>query len=69
MQKSEEKRKEAIMRLRWSNVLGFVMLAPALLVDKAVFLYVRHNSMTIAIAYVVVGLCLSSWRGAVRQHT
>ncbi|MDK2742400.1 MAG: hypothetical protein H8K03_07085 [Nitrospira sp.] len=56
------------MRLRWSNVLGFVMLAPALLVDKAVFLYVRHNSMTIAIAYVVVGLCLSSWRGAVRQQ-
>jgi cytochrome c oxidase subunit IV len=60
---------DAIMRLRWSNVLGFVMLTPALFVDKAVLLYVRYNSIAIAIAYVVVGLCLSSWRGAVRQHT
>ncbi len=57
------------MRLHWSNVLGLVMLGPALFVDKAVFLYVRHNSMAIAIAYVVAALCLSSWRGVGRQHT
>ncbi len=54
------------MGLRWFNALGFVMLGLALVVNKVVYLNVWHDSnfylIAVAVAYLVVALCLSSWR-------
>ncbi len=61
------------MGLRWFNVLGFVMLFLALFLNEVAYLNVWHNSnyllVAVAIAYLVVALCLSSWRDSNRQHT
>lgn len=55
------------MGLRWVNVVGVVMLVLALVVNKVVYLNVWHDSnlylIAVAITYLVVALCLASWRG------